>query len=337
MAIKTSLSFPPSGSRCRCRCRRCSPSPPISSIWRPRLNKYPPHFFTLPSTASGIPQQSVSLFPQLDLNQANEIYENGAQFGGQSKEINNPVLEPEPCGSIMYNAKLKIPKSTKSEIQGSTGDSLKGLNQGVSGRYDSSLGLLTKKFISLIQEAEDGTLDLNHSANVLGVQKRRIYDITNVLEGIRLIEKTSKSHIRWKRSEASGLQRVDDRGAIQELQAEVEGLYAEEYRMDETIKEKQDLIRALAEDENFKKKLYLTAEDILTLPCFQDETVIAIKAPRTSYIEVPGPDQDNESSGEYKMIVRSHMGPIDLYLLSCVFCFSCMDIHMEIPLVRTTG
>ncbi|KAH7523520.1 hypothetical protein FEM48_Zijuj06G0020100 [Ziziphus jujuba var. spinosa] len=162
----------------------------------------------------------------------------------------------------------------------------------------------------------------------LQVQKRRIYDITNVLEGIRLIEKTSKSHIRWKRSEASGLQRVDDRGAIQELQAEVEGLYAEEYRIDETIKEKQDLIRALAEDENFKKKLYLTAEDILTLPCFQDETVIAIKAPRTSYIEVPGPDQDNESSGEYKMIVRSHMGPIDLYLLSCVFCFSCMDIHM---------
>ncbi|KAH7523519.1 hypothetical protein FEM48_Zijuj06G0020000 [Ziziphus jujuba var. spinosa] len=112
----------------------------------------------------------------MQLNQANEIYENGAQFGGQSKEINNPVLEPEPCGSIMYNAKLKIPKSTKSEIQGSTGDSLKGLNQGVSGRYDSSLGgkmlfpgLLTKKFISLIQEAEDGTLDLNHSANVLGV------------------------------------------------------------------------------------------------------------------------------------------------------------------------
>jgi hypothetical protein len=30
------------------------------------------------------------------------------------------------------------------------------------------------------------------------VQKRRIYDITNVLEGIGLIEKTSKNKIRWK-------------------------------------------------------------------------------------------------------------------------------------------
>ena len=33
---------------------------------------------------------------------------------------------------------------------------------------------------------------------LLQVQKRRIYDITNVLEGIGLIEKTSKNHIRWK-------------------------------------------------------------------------------------------------------------------------------------------
>lgn len=30
-------------------------------------------------------------------------------------------------------------------------------------------GLLTKKFISLIQEAKDGTLDLNHTAEILQV------------------------------------------------------------------------------------------------------------------------------------------------------------------------
>ena len=30
------------------------------------------------------------------------------------------------------------------------------------------------------------------------VQKRRIYDITNVLEGIGLIEKKLKNRIRWK-------------------------------------------------------------------------------------------------------------------------------------------
>lgn len=31
----------------------------------------------------------------------------------------------------------------------------------------------------------------------LEVQKRRIYDITNVLEGINLIERYKKNHVRW--------------------------------------------------------------------------------------------------------------------------------------------
>jgi hypothetical protein len=35
-------------------------------------------------------------------------------------------------------------------------------------------------------------------AVTLKVQKRRIYDITNVLEGIGLIEKTIKNKIRWR-------------------------------------------------------------------------------------------------------------------------------------------
>jgi len=64
-------------------------------------------------------------------------------------------------------------------------------------RYDSSLGLLTKKFVALIQGAPEGVLDLNQAATALGVQKRRIYDITNVLEGIGLIEKRSKNNIQW--------------------------------------------------------------------------------------------------------------------------------------------
>ncbi|MBA0739899.1 hypothetical protein Gogos_013126, partial [Gossypium gossypioides] len=64
-------------------------------------------------------------------------------------------------------------------------------------RYDSSLGLLTRKFINLIKQVEDGILDLNKAADTLEVQKRRIYDITNVLEGIGLIEKKLKNRIQW--------------------------------------------------------------------------------------------------------------------------------------------
>jgi hypothetical protein len=65
-------------------------------------------------------------------------------------------------------------------------------------RYDSSLSLLTKKFVDLIHAQDEKLLDLNAAAEMLNVQKRRIYDITNVLEGIGLIEKESKNTIHWR-------------------------------------------------------------------------------------------------------------------------------------------
>ena len=50
-------------------------------------------------------------------------------------------------------------------------------------RQDNSLGVLTKKFVNLIKSSPDHTIDLNEAVKELNVQKRRIYDITNVLEG----------------------------------------------------------------------------------------------------------------------------------------------------------
>jgi hypothetical protein len=38
-------------------------------------------------------------------------------------------------------------------------------------RYDSSLGMLTKKFLNLINKADDGVLDLNHAADMLQVRE----------------------------------------------------------------------------------------------------------------------------------------------------------------------
>ncbi|CAI6348918.1 unnamed protein product [Macrosiphum euphorbiae] len=42
-----------------------------------------------------------------------------------------------------------------------------------------------------------GVVDLNIASEKLDVQKRRIYDITNVLEGIGILEKKSKNNIQW--------------------------------------------------------------------------------------------------------------------------------------------
>ena len=50
----------------------------------------------------------------------------------------------------------------------------------------------------MIRESENMEVNLNETSRILNVQKRRIYDITNVLEGIGLIQKTRKNKIKWK-------------------------------------------------------------------------------------------------------------------------------------------
>lgn len=51
--------------------------------------------------------------------------------------------------------------------------------------------------MQLLGQSSDGVVDLNQAAEALNVQKRRLYDITNVLEGVHLIKKKSKNNIQW--------------------------------------------------------------------------------------------------------------------------------------------
>ncbi|XP_006361100.1 transcription factor E2FB-like isoform X1 [Solanum tuberosum] len=182
-------------------------------------------------------------------------------------------------------------------------------------RYDNSLGLLTKKFINLLKHAKDGILDLNKAADTLEVQKRRIYDITNVLEGIGLIEKKLKNMIQWKGLDVLRPGEVDE--SVTSLQAGVENLTIEESRLDEQIRKMEERLRDLSGDENNKRWLFVTEDDIKSLPCLQNDTLIAIKAPHGTSLEVPDPDEAVDyPQRRYRIVFRSTMGPIDVYLVS---------------------
>ncbi|XP_020573385.1 transcription factor E2FA-like isoform X2 [Phalaenopsis equestris] len=180
-------------------------------------------------------------------------------------------------------------------------------------RFDSSLGLLTRKVLNLLKSAHDGVLDLNKAADTLKVPKRRLYDITNVLEGVGLIEKKHRNTIRWKGLEL----RPGEDDEVSELQAEVESLALQESNLDVRINEMKERIRELNEDENSSKWLYVTQEDVNNLPCFQNQTLMAIKAPQGTSMEVPDPEEAVDyTQRRYRMVLRSTMGPIDVYLIS---------------------
>jgi hypothetical protein len=53
-------------------------------------------------------------------------------------------------------------------------------------RNENSLGELTKNFIKYIKDKGDNIVHINDVVKKLKVKKRRIYDITNVLEGTLL-------------------------------------------------------------------------------------------------------------------------------------------------------
>lgn len=112
-------------------------------------------------------------------------------------------LSPPPTKVARKNARTSIsPAKSTASSASSTGKKYNhgGRNSVASNasfttdtgtRYDTSLGLLTRKFIDLLENSPDGVIDLNVASVQLNVQKRRIYDITNVLEGIGILEKVT--------------------------------------------------------------------------------------------------------------------------------------------------
>ncbi|KAM8901559.1 LOW QUALITY PROTEIN: transcription factor E2F3 [Lycaon pictus] len=174
-------------------------------------------------------------------------------------------------------------------------------------RYDTSLGLLTKKFIQLLSQSPDGVLDLNKAAEVLKVQKRRIYDITNVLEGIHLIKKKSKNNVQWM-----GCSLSEDGGMLaqcQGLSKEVTELSQEEKKLDELIQSCTLDLKLLTEDsENQRILSYVTYQDIRKISGLKDQTVIVVKAPPETRLEVPDPIES------LQIHLASTQGPIEVYL-----------------------
>ncbi|VDD76779.1 unnamed protein product [Mesocestoides corti] len=161
-------------------------------------------------------------------------------------------------------------------------------------RHEKSLGLLTEKFVQLLKEAPDGILDLKLAADFLAVrQKRRIYDITNVLEGIGLIEKRTKNSIQWKGGSAA-TNGPDIQARQDELQAEVEYLQNLEKKVDEHRAKVLQSLRNVQEDLDNEQFSYITYQDLLNV--FHDRTILVIRAPEGTQLDAPIPDAEMDQS-----------------------------------------
>ncbi|XP_039998667.1 transcription factor E2F5 [Xiphias gladius] len=191
-------------------------------------------------------------------------------------------------------------------------------------RHEKSLGLLTMKFVSLLQEAKDGVLDLKVAADSLAVkQKRRIYDITNVLEGVGLIEKKNKNIIQW-RGENTGSQTQEVLEQVKVLKAQISELEAQEKELDNQKAWLEENIKHLNHDPITSTYKFVTHEDICS--AFSGDTLLAVVAPAGTQLEVPLPEMGQSGQKRYQVNLRSHSAPIQVMLIN-------RDLDSTIPVV----
>lgn len=199
-------------------------------------------------------------------------------------------------------------------------------------RHDSSLGLLTRKFIELLNAAPEGGLDLNKAVDGLGVQKRRIYDITNVLEGIGIIMKKSKNTVAFapgvgnqyippsgtppstpsfqNNNNSSGgnkshttapssspITYEDSESELTAIRLQIQQLKQIEQNLNAYSTSLWMGISGIVEHSINKMRLYITDADVASLPVIQPgDQVVAILAPQGTSLEIPETPQDTHPS-----------------------------------------
>lgn len=180
-----------------------------------------------------------------------------------------------------------------------------------SARYDSSLGLLTRKFLQLVEESDDGILDLNKASEELQVHKRRLYDITNVLEGIGLLQKEAKNNVRWMGPAMNDSQCSQETRGLRE---DLDELRAQERQLAAQIENVQRCVRSFTE--SAVESLYVTSDDLLSLQSVQSNVTFAVHAPTGTTLEVPEPDECASGAKSYKVLLSSRQQPVDVWLVN---------------------
>ncbi|KAI5184950.1 transcription factor E2F2 [Nematocida homosporus] len=180
-------------------------------------------------------------------------------------------------------------------------------------RMESSLGVITQKFLKLLKESPQLELDLNYAATTLEIHKRRLYDITNVLEGIGFIKKKLKNNVLYIGNQ--GRNKCSDCGGTtfpgtKEL-SEIESLLRAEKDLNTELAQVNAELQQLACQEDNMSLAYVTYLDLKEISDFSAISLFAVKTPPGTLLDFPQSENKNENIVTFS----SNYGKIDVFYL----------------------
>ncbi|MDN5249691.1 MAG: hypothetical protein QWI73_06375, partial [Alphaproteobacteria bacterium] len=134
-------------------------------------------------------------------------------------------------------------------------------------RDENSLYTLTKKFVRIVKNSPDHFVNMSQAAEALNVGKRRIYDITNVLEGLGLVSKWSVNSVKWVGSNMNEVLSSEGEDAASENLSKHHT--EEEITLDKEIEDLTNEIADMSQNPSMLENAYITYEDLQQLGIFQ--------------------------------------------------------------------
>ena len=204
------------------------------------------------------------------------------------------ILKPKPIKK--HSIDKNITESLSSENEENMEESIQ------EGRQENSLCQLTKNFIKYIKNQGKVNININEIVEKLTVKKRRIYDITNVLQGIGYIQKTGKNEILWTKGDLNKKKNyLEDNYIFQKLKEfnnlgkNIEDLQKQNHDLTLTIEKFREEFDLISKKKDFEKYGYITFEDMSDISIKEKLDILILKSTKGSVITVIDKDDSKKA------------------------------------------
>ncbi|EDO43843.1 predicted protein [Nematostella vectensis] len=165
-----------------------------------------------------------------------------------------------------------------------------------------SLVDITRSLVRELKGAPAQTVDLNELAVRFAVDKRRLYDVVNILEGISLIKRRAAQRVSWNSDTERG-------NHAHALKSDLHWLDDKERELDRLIHMAKSDMQAITYSSDADRYAYVTEKDIKGIESLLSDTVLVIKAPPRTTLEIPTPNNVSNVLNSRHSKLRNYSQP----------------------------